>query len=360
MDRDHFPVTNPIRHKTKPQAPLKMNDFRILIPTRNRQKILMDTLACYCDQGINRVFDIVVSDNSDEAAYNVETFCKNNNISYIRPPRVMSMTSHWAWVCEGHADNGMVLMSDRSIPRKDLLIAACEMAEAANLPVTYANDTLGNCVIGKLAVLKGAVRTNEFYYIESNRFIELALDLMFPISLPRLLNCALPSGVVKHLSKKNIFKLDSISPDFEFCFKYLTSGLAVLYYDANVFTSHSIYASNGSAAKSGRENSAFLDFKRLTLTIPAFSPNPDDLSVNSFISHEFNRAFETTGIRIAKCTLSHSKNAKTSLCIRAISIFMDIAARRKYIKLATVRKRYSLIYRPTLLLSPLDMGNKFG
>lgn len=92
--------------------------FSIIIPTRNREKLLLKAVDCILNQSFSD-FEIIISDNGDAP---IDHFFSDSRIIYKRPDKFLNMTDHWHFAIEGARGEYISILNEKCMLRKDALI----------------------------------------------------------------------------------------------------------------------------------------------------------------------------------------------------------------------------------------------
>ncbi len=268
----------------------------VVIPTRNRAKLAMNAIRSVLGQSLENI-QILVSDNSTigAEANELSAFCKpltNRGVHYIDPPKPMPMSRHWDWAMEQSlglsASNHITFLTDRMIFKKGKLAEAIEIAKHhPNKLLCYTHD--------KVIDHKTPIRmlqtpwTGNVFEISSERLLFLISRATLHGCLPRMLNSIVPRSSIHKIQAHfgNVF--DSISPDFNFCFRFLKIFDTILYFDTSVLLHYALYRSNGESVAIGKSTTDHMDFiADLGGTPMNFAaPIPQFRTVFNAICHEY-------------------------------------------------------------------------
>lgn len=280
---------------------LPEDQFLIAVPTRNREETALTSLTALLPLAAMEDIQVVVSDNSDDPSRKLQNFCRANDIGYVRPPEVLSMTAHWDWILSELEYRAITILTDRSWLLADTYLEAKRIAEATGHAVTSDAAALNlKKKLGiEIGVLSAEVKTGRRFDIPIDKLRDHLSERLSDPALPRLMNAIVFRKEVDAVRAKFGGKLSSASPDYEFSYKYLYSfsGKKLSFLDKVMFFTHSKQLSNSGGLDSGRLNSASLDFEKLNkLKRYDHSPEPDAMDSMSVIAHELNKICHELGL----------------------------------------------------------------
>jgi glycosyltransferase involved in cell wall biosynthesis len=219
-----------------------MKKLSILIPTRNRLKLLKNTLKFIENIKLKNIYiKVVISDNSD---IEYEKIYSTLDIKIIRPPSCLAMPLHWEWMLTQVESDFYCILTDRSLLFEENFTEAMMVLESNTkelISYSYAgySDHLFPFFVGGL----GYSNTNRI--ISSESILSEAKMSHYWAAFPRALNCIFTHQVVTVLRVKygNVF--GGVAPDINFAFKYLSSFDDFLFLDKPVFLSVGMTYSQG-------------------------------------------------------------------------------------------------------------------
>ncbi len=268
----------------------------VVIPTRNRAKLAMNAIRSVLGQSVENI-QILVSDNSTigSEANELSAFCKpltNREVHYIGPPKPMPMSRHWDWAMEQSlrfsAFSHITFLTDRMIFKNGKLTEAIEIAKHhPNKLLCYTHDKVIDHKI-PIRVLQ-TPWTGKVFEISSDRLLFLVSRAILHGCLPRMLNSIVPRSCIHKMQAHygNVF--DSISPDFNFCFRFLEMFDTILYFDVSVLLHYALYRSNGESLAIGKSTKDHMDFIADLEGTPInfAAPIPQFRTVFNAICHEY-------------------------------------------------------------------------
>jgi hypothetical protein len=279
----------------------KFSGLTIIVPTRNRsQNAVKAILSILHSQHIDSI-RVLVSDNSTENKQS-KTLCEfcqklgknDERIQYIKPPRFMSMPSHWEWAMDKALSqfdtSHFTILTDRMIFKKNQLEVLVNLStkypkSIISYNVDRVNDSETPVRLKQKKWSGGVIK------IESIRLLYLVSLLYFEPSLPKMLNSVVSRNFLKRLkdSYGNVF--DSVAPDYSFCFKALVNTDSIIYYDKSLLTEYAISRSNGASFSRGSHTKDSKDFLK---NLPGdfslqHTPVPELITPVNAIIYEYNK-----------------------------------------------------------------------
>jgi hypothetical protein len=290
------------------EASLSIPEFArllVVVPTRNRAQLAIDAVRSVLATPSDGV-QVLVSDNSTEEGERatLEAFCArsdDNLVRYVRPPESLPMTRHWHWAMQRALDKPHVthvsFLTDRMVFRKGELPRVLRIVRAhPGEVVTYNMDRVADN--NQPIWIDEAAWTGRLYRVPSTQLLAAsARSLIYHPALPKMLNSVVPRHLVLQLRRRFGLFFDSISPDFNFCFRCLATVDSVLFYDRSVLFHYAAARSNGASLARGVASSDHADFVRnLTPGQHTFRvPFPTVRTVGNAILHEYESVREETG-----------------------------------------------------------------
>ena len=224
----------------------------VIIPTRNRADLAISAIRSVLNEPVDDV-RVLVSDNSTAESEKIALadFCRqllDPCLLYVVPPEALVMTEHWDWAMQPalqlpRADH-FIYLTDRSIFRPGALASIIEISQRnPDKVVSYDWVTIFDHLDPILVETKH--QTGRVVEVSASRLLSLSSESVLPNCLPRMMNCCVPRSVVEVIKTRfgNVF--DSISPDYNFCYRCLEVVDSILYYDLAAFVSYALPRSNG-------------------------------------------------------------------------------------------------------------------
>ena len=275
----------------------------IVIPTRNRASLAINTIRSVLDQSSEDV-QILVSDNSTLHRESTELaeFCGSlttERARYMAPPSPMSMSHHWDWAMvqtlKRSESSHITFLTDRMLLRNGTLSETIKIAK--NYPnhiLSYNHDKI---VDHEFPIrLLQSPSSGRVFELQSDQLLSLVSQAFLHNCLPRMLNAVAPRSRLLEIQSEfgNIF--DSISPDFCFCFRVLEKFDTIIYFDKSVFVHYALSRSNGESAATGKNTVDHKDFMENLggNSLNFAAPIPKFLTVFNAICHEYCLVREQT------------------------------------------------------------------
>jgi hypothetical protein len=244
------------------------NGAVIVIPTRNRAQLAMNSVRSLLDQPVDDL-NILVSDNStsERDRNDLESFCASlddSRVSYVKPPQPVPMPEHWEWAIQNalanYDERHFSYLTDRMMFRKGGLKEVLGLAALyPDKVITYNHDRISDD-LRPVRVQEYEV-TEKLLEVESQRLLQLVAEVILHHGLPRMMNCVVPRRVFQGILQRfgNVFT--SIAPDFNFCYRCLDMEDSILFYDASPLFHYAQDRSNGASAVRGDSTPDTLDFE---------------------------------------------------------------------------------------------------
>lgn len=271
----------------------------VVIPTRNRATIAMNSIRSVLNQPVENL-SVMVSDNSTTPADSeaLAVFCSrlaDNRLRYLRPPESLSMTRHWEWAIQEalrfYEASHFSYLTDRMMFRKGGLKEVLDLS--ALYPekiISYNMDRIVDHV--SPIRIEECPGTGRLLEVESQQFTRLFSQAIFHPGLPRMLNTIVPREILTRMVARfgNVFS--SIAPDFSFCCRCLDMEDIILFYDKSPLFHYALHRSNGASVSRGEMTPDNADF---TANLPVdnsirnyATPIP---SLNTAVNAGFNEYF---------------------------------------------------------------------
>lgn len=269
----------------------------VAIPTRNRPALARNAIVSVLGQERCKDVHVLVSDNSSdsEARRNLRTFCEKQEayggrLRYIETPSSLPMSSHWEWVIrKGLANydlNHFSFLTDRMVFKDNHLQEILRLIAAfPDDVISYDHDKIDDYT--KPVTIEQAERTGKVLSVESERLLTMASRTQLYSALPRMLNCVVPRAVLNQVARSFGTVFDSIAPDFNFCFKLLSTINKIVYFDKAPLVHYALDRSNGASYVRGIPSKDNMDFKRLSSDKWDASPFPQIRTNGNLILHEY-------------------------------------------------------------------------
>ena len=189
-----------------------MKKLTVIIPTRNRVKLVIKTIDSIFNQNYANL-EIIVSDNaSDDNTAEVinQSYGENKNLILLRHESILNLSEHWDFVIRNYATGDLILI----IPDDDRLTDCNYLTQASNI---FVNERIG-LVFGNYSI----VNENDEIMVEIEARFPSVIDGKFLLkNYNKKLFGVIGIGV-SHLTcifrkdayiKTGGFNLDCMSPD---------------------------------------------------------------------------------------------------------------------------------------------------
>ncbi|HEX8691510.1 MAG TPA: glycosyltransferase family A protein [Longimicrobium sp.] len=277
--------------KEGPRPPLL-----VVIPTRNRAALAGRALgSVLASAGVDLA--VLVSDNSTDARElaRLEALAAaagDPRVRYVRPPRPLSMTEHWAWALEeGLAwarPERVSFLTDRMLFRSGGLRAAADAArEHPGLVLSYNHTRVVD--YRRPVIVEHERWTGSVFRLSPARLLEMVARGAPHPALPRMLNCLVPVGVLERVRRRFGSVFSSVAPDINFCFRCLAVEDEIAYLDRSLLVHYALARSNGTSMNRGLRTRDHADFIRhLPTDVCAAAPIPEVHTAGNVLMHEYN------------------------------------------------------------------------
>lgn len=275
---------------------MQYSGLTIVIPTRNRAKLAINSIQSILEQSVENI-QIIVSDNStiEFEAIELSGYCEpltERGVHYITPPAPMPMTQHWNWAMDQFLElsesSHVAYLTDRMLFKPENLAEIVEIARRyPDHLLSYNHDRI---VDHKTPIrLFQLPWTGKIFEINSGHLLLLVSRAYLHNCLPRMLNSVVPRTKIEEIRSRYGNTFDSISPDFSFCFRVLEMFNTILFFDKSVLINYALYRSNGESLAIGKNTSDHADFVKNLGDKPQnyAAPVPEFLTVYNAICHEY-------------------------------------------------------------------------
>lgn len=261
--------------------------FSVVVPTRNRPYLVVDTIRSLISQTFSD-FEIIISDNSspemaNETRRQLDAFLSSDRrVRYIRPPVELNMTSHWEWAVQRATGTYVGIITDRMVLRHYALNEISLISHR----LSPTSICIGNTVV-KEAFSRFALRqlysTGEPRAVQTReRITQFSRGELYK-DCPRMLNSFSRRDVLDRIYGKYGYIFSSISPDYFFCFRILDEVTDYTVIDAPLIVVQGENLSNGRAFNIGKPNEASRYFLKQIMQEQSrwltFGPIPNDVWV---------------------------------------------------------------------------------
>lgn len=232
---------------------MSMPFFSIVIPTRDRPQLILETAISAKAQQFDN-FEVILSDNSSDDATRDQLHSSPHlsGIAYVRPPTGLSMPDHWEFATLQAKGQYVLVLTDRSVLKQGALAAIAraihahgsEAIQACSWRWSLFDDELGiefagNCS-SDIEVPLGTLFDSKAVAME---FVDLQQG--YPYKLPRALNSCYNTAIAARIRARHGKLFHPLSPDFTSAFLMLAHASKMLYIDAPLFVSRGLSSSTG-------------------------------------------------------------------------------------------------------------------
>lgn len=275
----------------------------VLIPTRGRPDLALGAMRSLVAQ--DAPLDIFVSDNSVSPEPLRRLCAAEARVTYLRPPRELSMPDHWDWalgeVLARSAAGHVAVHYDRKVskPGAWAALSAAAAADPETL-VTYPVDHVTH--VPPPLRLWQAPWTGKTYEIRTAALAALLaagrLDETAQ-ALPILSNCVVPRAVLEAIRARFGDYCKSTGPDSAFTARFLALFDRYRHHDLPAGITHSARRSNGLGYLRGKGGD-FADFMKTFGNGDwlAAAPLPGVNLGQNMLYHEYELVRRATGDRL--------------------------------------------------------------
>lgn len=274
--------------------------YLIVVPTRNREDIVLQSLPSLDPLLPIDDVRIVVSDNSNTVSEKVKSYCATKGIEWVRPQKVSSMTTHWDWIMDSQTYKAITIMTDRTWLMSDVWLEAKSIAQNTGYAVSYGAGTFNpRSLAGQPVGVFSAIRmTGRRFDVPLAAMDDIMRDNHVQVFLPKLLNSITFKSEYEAI--KSVFGsgLISVSPDFEYAYRhiYANEGSRITFLDKLGLVTHAKTKSNGGGFDGKVRTDAAKDFLKLTgLTKFDHAPFPEEMTGVNGVAHELNLVLHELG-----------------------------------------------------------------
>jgi hypothetical protein len=274
-----------------------------IVPTRNRAELAMRAVRSLLDQDCE--IDIYLSDNSASPDALRDYCAKRRRVTWLRPPRELSMPEHWEWaIGEAMARSPathFTLHYDRKASKPRHWGELQRLASRnPDLLITFANDQISHHPpplrlwqapwTGKMFRLATATVAA---LIAQSRIMEVLH------AVPALSNCLIPRTVLETISGRFGSVCSSTGPDSAFLWRFLALHERYLHYDRAPGVVYASHRSNGLGYLRGTGGD-FADYRKTFGERPwlDLAPLPGVNLGQNMLYHEHERVRRETGDRL--------------------------------------------------------------
>jgi len=237
--------------------------FSIVIPTRNRAKLLRDTMISALHQDFDS-FEVIVSDNfnTDGTKEVLNEFINHPRLRYVRTSSLLAMPEHWEFASSHAKGQYVLILTDRSVLMRHALKEIHQSITTQPYKVelcswlrSYYDDDI-NCEIGGKPYNKKSQTIRLSSTALLNTFAQGIKDQYD--ALPCALNSCYHKDLIKRVRDNWNIAFRAISPDFTSAFTFLGVAQEVLFINQPLFILQGRSVSNGNNA-SQKTAKAYID-----------------------------------------------------------------------------------------------------
>lgn len=235
--------------------------FSIVIPTRNRPDLIVETVISAIAQNFEG-FEVILSDNSSDSTTRdkLRQLERTGSLTYVKPERELTMPDHWEFATLQAKGQYVLVLTDRSILNQGALAKihrAISRFESRAIDACSWRWSLFDDELGiELTETRPSETTPGQMYESAAvaaEFVEPRKD--YPYKLPRALNSCYSARVAAKIRTQHGRLFRPLSPDFTSAFLTLAHIDQLLYIDAPLFISRGLTVSTGGNSYRSSETS---------------------------------------------------------------------------------------------------------
>lgn len=195
----------------------------MVIPATNRPQLARDALISTIRQSV-RPYEVIFSNNGAgrKVFEAVKDLLECEGVSYYEHPAMLSMPEHWNFLVEKVRGTHLVVLTDRSVLKKDAIRELVEILTAGNGidVISWPWDLYyesGFVRRYKAKSFGGLMSTSEILMDSLNPFSG------YPVHLPRALNSCVSMSVIEKIRGAGSAIFKPINPDYSFAYDCLMS-----------------------------------------------------------------------------------------------------------------------------------------
>ena len=233
-----------------PQIPF----FTVVIPTRNRTELFIETLQSVLSQEFDD-FEVIVSDNStdDNTQAAIEPFRDIPKLTVLRTDGSLSMPKHWEFATTQALGRYVLVLTDRSVLKPHALNAIHAAISSSAEDVTVCSwrwslrDDGSSLEYADIPLYEGGILT-----LTSTGIVQKFINRqhVYPYELPRAMNACYRNDLAAEIRRKHGVLFLPVAPDYTCAFLLLAHTEKVLFIDIALFISQGLGISNGGNAYS--------------------------------------------------------------------------------------------------------------
>ena len=269
----------------------------IVITTRNRSDLVVNSLQSAVQQDYEDV-EIIVSDNSDDDIASqveeaIKPFLDDPRVRYIRPERLLPMTAHWEWAVDQTTGDYVGILTDRMLLKLYALSTISAIIDAAKPAIiAYERENLieraDSYAVRSAGTSEVVVATRM-----TAKIVESFSRADFrPMDTPRFLNSFASQSFLARLKQEYGSVFTGIAPDYGFLMRVLDCLEDFPFIETPLLVKHSEGRSNGKSFTHLSITDTARDFIDLATRdqkqFLEFSPIPDDkLMITNVMMREY-------------------------------------------------------------------------
>jgi glycosyltransferase involved in cell wall biosynthesis len=229
--------------------------FSIVIPTRNRPQLILDTVISAVSQNYES-FEVIVSDNSsDEKTWDaLKVGQQLDNINYVRPPQELSMPDHWEFASTQARGKYVLILTDRAVLKQGALAIVCRALATPEFGDVHVCAWRWSIFDDELGIITHGTEGSESMFGCVLNSVDVATRFVkpqknYPYTLPRALNSCYSAEIAAKIRAQHGKLFSPINPDFASAFLILAYVDKLIYIDAPLFISRGLDVSNGGNAQ---------------------------------------------------------------------------------------------------------------
>lgn len=239
--------------------------FSILIPTRNRSKLVEETIQSVLGQTFTD-FEVLISNNGQELETKriAADFCKKDSRIRYAEYDNLSMHEHWEQATRLLHGKYILILTDRSLLFYDSLSVVSELIIQNNYPDViswrmqqYLDESsilLNDSICTGVSAPSFQILCPEKVFLDEIN----GSNSSWSERLPRGLNSAVSRNLIDNLRRKYVSVFRPISPDFVFATFCLLNSDRLLFINKPLFLTRAMNVSNGGLGYSGEVNPSFI------------------------------------------------------------------------------------------------------
>lgn len=232
--------------------------FSIILPTRNRPRLLKDAISSVVKQNFED-YELIISDNSDGDAQkkSIQEVLSNPRVRYVHPATVLNIPAHWEFAAQFVRGKYILVLTDRSFFRQGTLKDVHNILKKN--PHTEVAFWRYGLFKEDAGILLDEKQEEGFLFIDPKEALTRYAKTFNARLLPRPHLGCYRSDLVEIIRKDLGALYMPFGPDF-------TSSLAVLAYAENViFIPRPLVYHQGTAMSSGQKAQSTIDEYLLSL-----------------------------------------------------------------------------------------------